>query len=88
MISKNVLQADARKITGYGLAAGCQIFYPKIYGFFYSAEGVSIECPNETLFYFIEIFVLLYADDTVILADSAEDLKNSFDSYRVEAQGQ
>ena len=24
------------KITGYGLAAGCQVFYRKIYGFFYS----------------------------------------------------
>ena len=25
------------KITGNGPAAGCQVFYPKIYGFFYSA---------------------------------------------------
>ena len=24
------------KITGYGLAAGCQVFYCKIYGIFYS----------------------------------------------------
>ena len=45
------------------------------------AEGVSIECTSETLYYFIKIFVLLYADDTVILADSAEDLQKSLDSF-------
>ena len=28
------------KITGYGLAAGCQVFYRKIYGFFYSVQAV------------------------------------------------
>ena len=31
------------KITGYGLAADCQVFYRKIYGFFYSVE-VLIKC--------------------------------------------
>ena len=38
MISKNVLQADARKNTRYGLAAGCQVFNRKIYGYFLSKE--------------------------------------------------
>ena len=45
------------------------------------AEGVRIECTSETLYYFIKIFVLLYADDTVILADSAEDLQKSLDFF-------
>ena len=26
------------KITGYGLAAGCQLFYRKIYGFFFTLQ--------------------------------------------------
>ena len=34
---KNVLQADALKITASELAARCQVFYRKIYGFFNSA---------------------------------------------------
>ena len=36
LISKNVLQADARKLTGNGLAAGCQVFYRKVHVLFYS----------------------------------------------------
>ena len=34
------------KIKGYGLAAGCQEFYRKIYGFFYSAAGNSYKEPH------------------------------------------
>lgn len=40
-----------------------------------SAEGIPIECENETTYFFIKVFILLYADDTVILADNAQDFK-------------
>ena len=31
---------------------------------------------------FIKLFVILYADDTVILADSVEGMQNALDSFQ------
>ena len=36
---------------------------------------------NDTLYIFLKVFVLLYADDTVIIAESAEDLQNALTAY-------
>ena len=36
---------------------------------------------NDALFTFLKVFVLLYADDTVIIAESAEDLQNALTAY-------
>lgn len=44
-------------------------------------KGISVDCVNEDLYFFIKVFVLLYADDTVILAESAEELQKSLDSF-------
>lgn len=38
------------------------------------AEGISVECETDRLYFFMQIYVLLYADDTVIMGKSAEDL--------------
>ena len=32
---------------------------------------------------FLKLFILLYADDTVILADTAEDLQNALNNYQL-----
>ena len=39
--------------------------------------GITIDSNNENSFIFIKIFILLYADDTVILADNPEAFQNS-----------
>ena len=44
-------------------------------------EGISFEHHNGTTLDLIKLFVLLYADDTVILGETAEDLQNSIDSF-------
>ena len=46
-------------------------------------NGVSCESDNvnDTLYMFLKVFVLLYADDTVIIAESAEDLQNALTAY-------
>ena len=36
---------------------------------------------NDTLHIFLKVFVLLYADDTVIISESAEDLQNALTAY-------
>ena len=36
---------------------------------------------NDSLYTFLKVFVLLYADDTVIIAESAEDLQNALTTY-------
>ena len=46
-----------------------------------SAEGIPIECENETAYFFLKVFILLYADDTVILADNAQDFQKSLTSF-------
>ena len=43
-------------------------------------EGISFELHNGTTLDLIKLFVLLYADDTVILGETAEDLQKSIDS--------
>ena len=44
-------------------------------------EGISFEHHNGTTLDLIKLFVLLYADDTVILGETAEDLQKSIDSF-------
>lgn len=44
-------------------------------------NGIPIECADEQLFFYIKIFILLYADDTVILSDNEEDFQNSLHSF-------
>lgn len=36
---------------------------------------------DESIFIYIKLFALLYADDTVIMSDSAEDLQNALYAY-------
>ena len=44
-------------------------------------NGIPIECGDELLFFYIRIFILLYADDTVILSDNEEDFQKSLNSF-------
>lgn len=44
-------------------------------------NGIPIECADEQLFFYIRIFILLYADDTVILSDNEEDFQKSLNSF-------
>ncbi|MCW4343354.1 MAG: reverse transcriptase family protein, partial [Candidatus Thiodiazotropha endolucinida] len=46
-------------------------------------DGISIASNNinENAYFFLKIFVLLYADDTVILAESDEDLQHALNAY-------
>ena len=36
---------------------------------------------NDTLYIFLKVCVLLFADDTVIITESAEDLQNALTAY-------
>ena len=47
-----------------------------INGVFCASDNV-----NDTMYIFLKVFVLLYADDTVIIAESAEDLQNALTAY-------
>ena len=38
-------------------------------------DGIKIECNNDEIYTFMEVFILLYADDTVILADNAKSFQ-------------
>ena len=38
---------------------------------------------EENMYAFLKLFVLLYADDTVILAESASDLQNALDMHYI-----
>ena len=44
-------------------------------------EGISFEYLNGTTLDLIKLFVLPYADDTVILGETVEDLQKSIDSF-------
>ena len=47
-------------------------------------NGISIDVESDQFVFFIKIFVLLYADDTIILADNADEFQaclNSFNTY-------
>ena len=37
--------------------------------------GIKIECNNDEIYTFMEVFILLYADDTVILAVNAKSFQ-------------
>ena len=48
-------------------------------------NGIKLVLHTDKVFLFLKIFVLLYADDTALLAESREDLQtalNSFEQYR------
>ena len=47
-------------------------------GISYSNDDV-----DENARIFLKLFVLLYAEDTVILADTAEDLQNALNNYQL-----
>ena len=52
---------------------------------YFSEAGVlnGIEIPfNDDLYTYLKIFVLLYADDTVLLGDTENDLQNSLNLYQ------
>ena len=43
-------------------------------------DGVPVEFATDDVFIYIQLYILLYADDTVILSDSAENLQKRLDS--------
>ena len=47
-----------------------------------SQIGVTCEFENETIDTFVKIFMLLYADDTVLFSDNPDDLQNSLDTFK------
>ena len=44
-------------------------------------NGINVQCSNDLITAFFKIYVLLYADDTVILGDYAESFQNSLDNF-------
>ena len=44
-------------------------------------DGINVECSNNLITVYFQIYVLLYADDTLILGDSAESFQKSLDSF-------
>ena len=46
-----------------------------------STEGIPVECMTENLYFYMQIYVLLYADDTVIMSQSPEDLQNNLNIF-------
>lgn len=44
-------------------------------------NGIPVEYKTDDFVHFIKSFILLYADDTIILSDSAENLQKSLDSF-------
>ena len=44
-------------------------------------SGIEMECCTEDLYFFTKLVVLLYADDTVLLADSPENLQKYLDDF-------
>ena len=54
---------------------------------FFCQSGIvnGVTCVSENVtndaYIFLKLFVLLYADDTVILAESAQDLQNALNVY-------
>ena len=58
-----------------------------VYDFFNNSDllnGTNLPLPNHTsnvIYDYLKIFLLLYADDTVLIKDTAEDLQNSLNLY-------
>jgi hypothetical protein len=51
---------------------------------YHNARGVECEINNEQLLLYLKLFVILYADDTVLLSDTSKDLQkqlNLFEEY-------
>ena len=46
-----------------------------------STEGIPVECMTENMYFYMQIYVLLYADDTVIMSKSPEDLQNNLNIF-------
>ena len=44
-------------------------------------NGISVACDNDQITYFMKIYILLYADDTLILSDSPEAFQDSLNSF-------
>ena len=44
-------------------------------------NGINVECSNDLITAYFKIYVLLYADDTVILGDNAESFQKSLDNF-------
>ena len=61
------------------------LFLNDLEDFFIENNVNGIECSehhlDDSLMVFLEIFLLLYADDTIILSNTAEGLQNALDTY-------
>ena len=44
-------------------------------------NGINAECSNDLITAYFKIYILLYADDTVILGDNAESFQKSLDNF-------
>ena len=44
-------------------------------------DGVTIDYDSDDISVFLKIFVLLYADDTIIISDNAENFQKCLDSF-------
>ena len=44
-------------------------------------NGISLDLINDEITHFSKLVVLLYADDTVLLADNEQELQNSLDAF-------
>ena len=45
----------------------------------HSCKGIDIEANTADIYFYMRLLELLYADDTVILAENSDDLQNSLD---------
>ncbi len=44
-------------------------------------RGVTLSVTNHDIFFYLQLLVLLYADDTVILAENEKDLQDNIDCF-------
>ena len=44
-------------------------------------KGITIDITNNEIMIYMRLFTLLYADDTVLMADSAEDMQNCLNEF-------
>ena len=44
-------------------------------------NGINVECSNDLITACFKLYVLLYADATVILGDNAKSFQNSLDNF-------